>query len=61
MNEINELIKMLKSSDAVYVRTTFDEYSIIITDNVTANVLEDTLQRSDDQKNGFTNYNRGYC
>ena len=48
MNEINELIKMLKSSDAVYVRTTFDEYSIIITDNVTANVLEATLQRSDD-------------
>lgn len=44
MNEINELIEMLKSSDASYLIAKFEEYSVIITDNATANVLEDTLK-----------------
>lgn len=44
MNEIKELIEMLKSSDASYLIAKFEEYSVIITDNATANVLEDTLK-----------------
>lgn len=44
MNEIKELIEMLKSSDASYLIAKFEEYSVIITDNGTANVLEDTLK-----------------